>query len=153
MRKLIFTSLVALICWSGVNASSAPEIIVSCGESKGHVYFHHNEYVSKKDSGWAEDRVKDGSFFVQKSGENYDLIYRTKLGLSSSADDGAIIMPTHRSEKSLSLVVIYPSNGNTEVYNFQHINTKNAEATWTQTKVGTLIVKSGVFRASCNDGK
>jgi len=153
MRKLLFITLFSLISWDAAQASSAPEIIVSCGESAGHVYFHHNEYVSKKDSGWAEDKVKDGSFFVQKSGDNYDLVYRTKLGLTSSTDDGAVIMPTHRSENSLSLVVIYPSNGNTEVYNFQHINTKNAEATWTQTKVGTLIVKSGVFHASCNDGK
>ena len=153
MRKLLSTIFFSLSASNVAHATTAPEIIVSCGESKGHAYFHHNAYVSKKDSGWAEDKVTNGSFFVQKSGDDYDLIYRTKLGLTSSVDDGALIMPTHKNENSLSLVVIYPSNGNTEVYNFQHIDTDDAEATWTQTKVGTLIVKSGVFHASCDDGK
>ena len=155
--KSIFRVIVVvpLLTYGNVLAEpkTAPEIIASCGESSGQAYYHHNEIVSKDEAGWSEDRVKDGSFLVQKSGDEYDVIYRDKLGLHSSKDSGALIIPTYKGPNSLSLVLTYPANGNTEVYNFQHLGTKDAEVSWTSTKVGTLIVKSGVFLAKCDDRK
>jgi len=130
---------------------SGPKIIVSCGESNGHTYYHKGGIVSQEQAGWNTDRVKDGYFFVQQIGEEYDLMYRDPIGFQSSTSDGAIVIPTHRSDHSLTLVVVYPDNGNTEVYNFQHIGTKNSEASWTSTKTTNLISKSGVFYAKCQE--
>lgn len=149
-KKIIIFGLLISSRTIGASAqTTAPEIIASCGESSGVTYFHQNSVIPKEEAGWSKDIVRDGSFIVQKIGENYDLLFRDKLGLQSSTDNGAIILPTHSTQNSLNLVLIYPQNGNVEVYNFQSLKTDNAEVSWTSTKVGTLIVKSGVFHAKC----
>ena len=129
--------------------SSDPVTIVSCGSSTGHAYFHSGGIIGEDDAGWSQDAIGNGSLIVQLDGEDFDLIYRDQIGLNSASDNGAFIVPTHYDESSLVLIVTYPQNGNTEVYNFQKLRFSNSEVSWTSTKVGALINKSSVFYAKC----
>ena len=131
-------------------AAENPETIATCGGSNGHSYFHSSNLVGDEESGWSTDQLTEGSITVQKIGDNFDVIHRSVVGLQSSVDSGAIIVPIAYTQDSLGLVVIYPDSGTTEVYNFQHLETEFAEVSWTSTKVNSLINKSAVFYAKCS---
>lgn len=149
-KILLLTTLLLTSPGSALAQSkSGPTVIVTCGASAGHAYFHESGLIQSNEKGWTEDAVGEGSFIVQNDGENFDLIYRDQLGLNSATDNGAVILPAHVDDSSIVLVVIYPSNGNTEVYNFQGLDTSESEVSWTSTKVGSLINKSSVFYAQC----
>ncbi len=69
-------------------------------------------------------------------------------GIFSSVDEGAKVIVSGLSDRSVTILVIYPVL--VETYIFQSLNDGTSEVMWTQAKAETTFPKISAFVAKCS---
>ncbi len=153
LRKTLMVTLMSFFACMSTHAEEPKatiKIITSCGSSEGYSYYHQNEGVKPSASGFVKDKISNGKFIVAKTGDKYNLLYRSAgKKLQTVEDGGGLVMPIFTSKTSLGLLVIYPESGVSETYNFQNLGTDKAGVSWTQTRSVWPIAKSALYFAKC----
>lgn len=141
MRRVYLATSLAMLF-----GTAEAEIIASCGESQGHVYFVEGGGVTDKDSGFTTDRV--GSELVLLSdGDSLDMLYGgLDKKMQSASADGATVALLGADTDNIHVLVVWPG-ANAETYLFRP---KTEEVVWTQSRMNPLISKAMVMRASCS---
>lgn len=126
------------------------ETLANCGASKGISYFPFSGINLKKNSGFADDEIKDGIVTLTKQGDKYDILFKDASGiLSSSTQDGAEIYPIILNQESIALVSIYPGKA-LEIYSFWKENDGNTRYSLQTSRHGNpLISKSSLLVGDC----
>jgi len=134
------------------SAASATDI-AACADPSGTGYFPETGITTKKNSGWAEEKITGGITKLTKLGENeYDLLFvDVRSDIISSRSDGAMVIPLSRGEKSFSILVVYPGK-TAEVYTFLENASGELEYLHTLSRAGdqVLITKASVMRGTCS---
>jgi hypothetical protein len=145
-------AVVALMHSSSV-ASSQSVVIARCGPASGHAVFPEQALVPKEKSGWVEDGMKDGAFFlVQKSASVYDIVYRdATTRTKSTSQEGGRIRLVSSAIGHMVFVVEYPAES-TETWYFRLDETGSGDLTFSQARYGAnlAIVKHSLLRAPCS---
>lgn len=131
----------------------ADEYIIAHGENpQGKAYFPYVGLVSKKDSGWHNDGIKNGVFEVVVSNGNLDIRYvDAAKRIKSSLADGGQVTILNKGENEISVLVYYPKTS-IEIYTFYIDTDGNKKFTLTQMRGGenTMVTKASILTGSCN---
>ena len=139
----------SLMCLVSAHASD----IASCMDPIGKGYFPEIGLVSKKDSGWSDEKITGGITKVAKLGENeYDVLFLdARKEIVSARRDGGLVFLLNRGKNAFSLLVVYPGK-TAEIYTFLKSNSGQLEYIHTLSRAGddVLITKASVMRGTCN---
>ena len=125
------------------------EDIAICGASEGYAYDAHRQMNNNKGE-WSKDSISDGKLTFRKNNDgSLDLLVSSALGLSSSVEDGAQIIPATISNEAATIVLIYP-NRLSETYVFQKLKNDEYQVMWTQAKAETPFPRITAFVAKCS---
>ncbi len=124
--------------------------IATCGASSGYAYDAFRLLNEESGIGWNKDGITNGQFtLTQKENGDFDLLSSSYFGVSSSASDGAKIIPATISDEAITVVVLYP-NRSVETYVFQKLKNGKYQAMWTQAKAETPIPRITAFVSDCS---
>ena len=125
--------------------------IASCSGLQGYSYYMDYGIVPKKETGWSKDGMDNFELKVTKDvNGDYDILFKDVIGYTSSKKDGAIIIPSIKTNDSLSLISSYP-NQNTEIYSFWRNKNGELKYSLAQIKNGTpMIRKNTLFVGNCS---
>ena len=146
--KLVL-GLVALL--ASLSAQAAD--IAACSDPAGKGYFPEMGIVTKKDSGWSDEKITGGITKLTKLGDGeYDVLFvDVRQEIISARGDGATVIPLNIGENAFSVLVVYPGQ-TAEVYTFLKDASGNLEYLHTLSRAGdaVLIAKATVMRGSCS---
>ena len=148
--KNIIISLILLM----LGASSAlADVVTKCDSPQGYSYYVAGSVVPKKDAGWVQDGMSNGSYLLTRDADgNYDIIFSDAINrTASSREDGGNVIVISKSDNHLVVVVAYPEM-NVETWYFRINRSGAGELTMSQTRYGkeSLINKHSLMRASCS---
>lgn len=136
-----------------VNTSAHAEDIAACSDPVGKGYFPEIGLVTKKDSGWEDEKITGGVTKLTKLGENeYDILFvDIRKDIISARDDGGKVIPLNRGKDVFSVLVVYPGK-TAEVYTFLKSTSGDLEYLYTLSRAGdqVLITKATVMRGTCS---
>ena len=144
MARLLLTLLLIAFAPSAVLA----ETVMTCGESKGHAFFHTGPLVPREKAGFAEDGISGGkTSLVRKQDGKYGIYFVDVSGsIKSVEDQGGVIIPFRTASDGLiSLLLLYPDQL-TEIYAF---NPKTKKLVLLQHKYNSFVNKSAVYESDC----
>ena len=136
-----------ILCTTGSNAG----VVTSCTELEGYSYFPEGDLVSKKDSGWAKDRITGGRVVVTRTKGEFDIIFTDAAKRTvSSKEDGATIQKLEERPGTLVLLVIYP-RVSVETWVFKIDQSGRGYLMMSQQRFGeaVLLRKYALMRADC----
>jgi hypothetical protein len=143
---MITRQALLILLFSCCGFSAMAETLATCGASSGHAYYLEQGLVSRKDAGWAEDKISQGSFSLVKNGEALDILYKDSTGkLASSVSDGGRVIFLGANASNASVLVSY-EGVSTEIYTFDFVNKVSV---WSQHKYGALVNKGATYFAKC----
>ena len=146
--KLAFALLALLI-----NTSAYAADIAACSDPVGKGYFPEIGLVTKKDSGWEDEKITGGITKLTKIGDNEEdiMFVDIRKDIISARDDGGTVIPLNRGENAFSVLVFYPDK-TAEVYTFLKNTSGDLEYLHTLSRAGdqVLITKATVMRGSCS---
>jgi len=149
MIKLLFTLLLLL----PDVPSALADVVTKCDSPQGYSYFIPGSRVHKKDEGWVQDGISNGSYLVTRDADGqYDIIFTDAVNRTiSSREDGGKIIVISESDKQLVLVVAYPEM-NVETWYFRINQSGVGELTVSQARYGkeAIINKHSLFKAICS---
>jgi len=147
LMACVATTLAMLVSFKVVAAD-----IAVCGASKGYGYYPKIGLAASDASAgeWSEDGISNGRLTATRANDNsYDIIILDSSdSMFSARADGAAVELFGKTDKTLTLLVIYPKL--IETYTFLRNVDGQAEVMWTQNKHGTLIPKVSAFQAPCS---
>lgn len=138
----------------GLGSTSAlAENLAVCGSVVGKSYFAEKGIVSKKDSGWNDDKISRGKITLVKLGKNqYDLLFLDATGaIVSTIQDGGEVVKLRQGTSDFTFLIYYPGN-TIEIYTFLVDNSGRQMVILIQSKGGdsALIHKSAVLVGECD---
>ncbi|HUE80298.1 MAG TPA: hypothetical protein VMN38_11800 [Sphingomicrobium sp.] len=130
------------------------ELVASCGSSKGYSYYPEIGMVPEEKSGFSEDAISDGYFYLLKQPDGaYDLVFRDALREQRSAvADGAIVQKLRGGPSDAAFMVIYQQGAKaTEIYTFYR-EAKGKLSFTTLVSKGSEgpIARSGILVGACD---
>lgn len=148
MRKSSIFLFTLFLFFAAFPAFSAD--IATCGASSGYAYDAFRGLQDEKNVGWDKDQIPNGQFTLKKNDNgDLDLLISGAFGVSSSASDGATIIPATISDEAATVIVLYP-NRLVETYVFHKLKNGKYQAMWTQAKAETPIPRITAFVADCS---
>ena len=145
MLKAITTLLVLFIPYHTLHAKT----LANCSSPSGYAFYPHIGLATKKDSGWAEDKISGMRTTVTYKDGELDVLYIDVTDtLTSSADSGAKILPVIASENYFTVLSIW-FGSTTELYTFWKNKDNQYKFSLTQVK-GGVIPKSSVLVGDCS---
>lgn len=150
-------SIVGILAFAtmAAKAKEQGDEIATCREPSGKSYYHFTTgLVSKKESGWHDDKISGGVFRVLHAQDgSFDILYvdgRNKP--ISMAQDGALVRFIARADKGFTLLAYYPTGGVAEIYSFFQENDGAHRFTMLQSKTGpaSILHKSALFVGACD---
>lgn len=138
----------------GVGSATAyAEDLAVCGGVSGKAYFLEKGIVTKKNSGWNDDRISGGRTTLVKLADNgYDVLFVDSLGaVVSTVQKGAKVIKMRQGASDMTFLVYYPGN-TIEIYTFFMSNTDQPQMMLLQSKGGdsALIHKGAIFIGRCD---
>jgi len=125
-------------------ATSEPELIATCGASKGYSYYVEGGLIPKESAGYQEDGISRGSIQLLLDGNEADIVQIDGTDTRRSAkDEGGSVLPVVNGS-NIAVLVLY--QGVVENYVFR-MNT--SEVTWSKSTFGYSLDKHSVLRAPC----
>jgi len=143
MTRLLLTLLIAF-----VPLVVFPKTIMTCGESKGHAFYHAGPLVPSEKAGFKEDAISGGkTSLLQKQDGEYGILFVDVTGsIKSVEDQGGTIIPFRTASDGLvSLLLLYPDQL-TEIYAF---NPTTNKLVLLQHKYNSFVNKSAVYESDC----
>lgn len=146
MRILLLLSLVFV-------GSLAHAIeIASCYSPKGTAYYPEIGLMSKKNSGWTEDKISDGIFKLSMNKENeFDILFvdATKK-INSSVEQGGRVLLFSHGQNQVTFLVLYPGQ-TAEIYTFLQNASGKYEYIHVTSRSGdsALITKASIMQGEC----
>ncbi|HVL79678.1 MAG TPA: hypothetical protein VM346_10390 [Sphingomicrobium sp.] len=129
------------------------QLVASCGASKGYSYFPRIGMVSEEESGFTEDTIRDGHFYVVKGADDsYDLIFKdASRERHSAVGEGAVVQKLRGGRSDSAFAVFYLSGARSvELYTFYKEDDGKLRFTNLVSKGGdALIAKSGILVGPC----
>jgi hypothetical protein len=126
--------------------------IASCSNPSGTSYFPELGIVTKKNSGWTDDKVTGGITKLSKIGKDqYDIVFvDTTKRIVSSTEDGGRVLMLNRGNNVVSFMVIYPGQ-TAEIYTFLKNNSGALEYIQVTSRAGdaVMIAKATIMRGNC----
>lgn len=146
--------LILFIALSLISTSSFAVEIASCYNPSGKAYYPELGLVTKKDSGWSDDKITGGIIKLSKIGEDkYDIVFvdATKKIISAIEDGGKVLMLS-RGKNSVTFMVIYPGQ-TAEVYTFLKNSSGKFEYIHMTSRSGdtVIITKASLMRGDCDN--
>lgn len=92
-----------------------------------------------------EDGMSNGQIILVKLGEEWDILFDDAVGGNSYRKDGARVILLGGDERFLVVGAFYPSTY-ADIYTF---DLQAREVAWSSNRLGGLIAKVSVMRASC----
>jgi hypothetical protein len=124
------------------------ETYFTCGASEGYAFYPPGGLVPEGEVGWHEDAISGGGIsLVTLEDGSSDIIFSDTTGSYSSRGDGGKVIATYITEDVAQVTAIYEETGVIETYNFMPTQKL---VMWTQSKVGTPILKIAAFTAPCS---
>lgn len=154
MKKIILIGLFIFSFLLVLSKSAfADEYIIAHGENpQGKAYFPYMGLVTKNDSGWQNDGIKNGVFEVAVSNGNLDIRFvDAAKRIKSSLADGGQVTILNKGKNEISVLVYYPKTS-IEVYIFYIDRDGNKKFILTQIRGGenTMVTKSSILTGSCD---
>ena len=146
MKNLVILLLMAVSC--NVYATD----IAQCSNPSGKSYYPELGLVTKKNSGWSDDKITDGLIKLTKTGKDkFDITFvdSTKR-IISSEEDGGIVMMLNRGLNSVSFLVVYPRK-TAEIFTFLINLSGKSEYIHITSRGGDeiMIAKATLMRGDC----
>ena len=142
MKPLL--AVIALMA-SSYTASSQEGAIIRCGASKGTSYFFHDQITNKDGPKWSDDGMSKGKINLVRLGSEWDIMFDDAIDSYSYRRDGATVILLGQTPRFLTVGAFFQSKY-ADIYTF---DLEGKEVAWTSSKIGTLLPKVGVYRASC----
>ena len=127
--------------------------IASCSNPKGKTYYPYLGAVTKKSSGWTDDRISGGIVKLSKNEQDeFDILFvdSAKRIVSSKEMGGQVVM-LNKGENEVSFFVYYPKEV-VEVYTFLTNKDGKNEYVHITSRGGdmAMVTKSSIFRGDCD---
>lgn len=146
MKPRLFVAILALACV----ATAQAEVVATCGESQGQVYFPPNSH-GKDFNGWHNDGFSGGSFQLIRSGTAYDVVFSDAVGNANSIKaDSVGLQSWHDADGNVFVVARYPER--VETFVFWLSRSKSPVASFSIARAGDLLDKHGLYVAPCRRG-
>lgn len=150
-RRLLAIVLGTIVTITAHSADSTVTV-ATCKEPSGYSYYHEGGMLSKKDSGFTEDKITGGLFTLVRIGQKeYDLLFvDASKSITSTKQEGGRIQLLRRGRNDATFLVVYPNS--TELFTFYKENNSGSERfDMLQSKGGAMpIHKSTVMTGSCS---
>ncbi len=147
--RLLGASFIAL-----VTGSACAEAVAVCSDPVGQAYYHRTPLVSKKDSGFQQDKITGGLTTLQQleNGEYDILIVDTRKQVISFRQDGGNILLLRRGKNDATFLVIFPGM-TIELYTFytDADGIKRFDMLQSKGGDGMPIHKSSVMTGVCSE--
>lgn len=130
------------------------QAVATCSDPVGHAYYHHMPHVSKKESGFQQDKITGGLTTLQRleNGE-YDILFvDIRKQIISSRQDGAKVLLLRRGKQDATFLAAYPG-GAIEIYTFYSDAGNVSRYDILSSKGGdrSLVHKSAVMTGMCSE--
>jgi len=148
--KNMLVNLILLV--SGASSALA-DVVTKCDSPQGHAYYMAGKIVPRKDAGWRQDAISNGTYLVTRDADGkYDIIFSDAIKQTkSSREDGGDVIAISKSNDHLILLVNYPEM-NVETWYFRIDPRGVGEVTVSQARYGegAIINKHSLMRAICS---
>jgi hypothetical protein len=148
MKRLFF---VLWLCVPSI--ATAGENVVTCKNPKGYAYYHYAGVLSKKDSGFVEDKITGGlTTLVRLNDKEYDLLFVDVRGeIISFVRDGGFVRLLRKGENDATFLAANPGMV-IEIYTFYKDSGGIERYDLLQSKGGDgmPIHKSSVMTGTCS---
>ena len=126
--------------------------IAQCSNPSGKSYYPELGFITKKDSGWSDDKITGGLFKLSKIGnDKFDITFvdATKR-ITSSVEDGGTVLLLSRGDTDISFLVVYPGK-TAEIYTFLINKSGKSEYIQITSRGGSqvMIAKATLMRGDC----
>lgn len=142
------------ICSILIASNAFAQAVASCSDPEGHGYYHHQSAVSKKESGFQQERIRGGLTTLQRldNGEYDILIVDIRKRVISFRQDGGTVMLLRRGTSDATFLVVFPGM-TIELYTFYADAAGSRRFDILQSKGGDgmPIHKSSVMTGICSE--
>ncbi len=128
------------------------ETIAHCENPQGKGYYPYTGVVSKDNSGWQDDSIKDGVFEFSANNGQLDVRYiDTAKRIRSACADGGQIVLLNKGYNEISVLAYYPGQ-TVEVYTLYIDKEGYNKFILTTVRGGAdaLVTKSSIMTGTCN---
>lgn len=126
--------------------------IAQCSNPSGKSYYPELGLLTKKNSGWTDDKITGGLIKLSKIGKDkFDISFvDTTKRIISSVEDGGTVLLLSRGEADISFLVVYPGK-TAEIYTFLINKSGKSEYIQMTSRGGSevMIAKATLMRGDC----
>jgi hypothetical protein len=151
-RKIIMKILLFILALCFAMPSFATDI-ASCSKPRGKSYYPELGLLSKKDAGWTDDEIAEGTTkLIKLNNGGYDILFvDSSKQIISSTNDGGNVLMLNYGENIVSFLVLYPEK-TAEIYTFLKNKSGDLEYIHVLSRAGDSVPlpKSSLMVGKCD---